>query len=617
MDRRLLTCAVFLCLAAAAGADTGYGSAYIGAFMNEGGAAKWLTYRELGAEHPAVAMSAEDVDIYLYADAAAVDARFTFINDGPAATIPMVYPLRMELKNKADCDLVISAREGGEWRRLPFDAATPGSSEDEGDYDLARFDLPFAAGETKEIRCTYRAPYGFYWEGYYAPLWQGGGGARYPGAEEGAGTSLTSFCPYVLSSGATWKGPIGRGRIAYHITPEVTWEHFLAADGKALVNGSGGCMDPNASYGPNFLAFAAERGIRFALEPEALVLTFEGLEPVGTGDGAGGLYSFENNGIAVAIAPHRAEGVAASSVLAGESGVSLKRPGNKDGVWAEGVAGDGVGEWLRLSAGAGFPEGVPYEGAVTLRGLHVYGGYHARPPRFGMDLFYQNGAPAAVTVAAALAGKEVFRRSYDLAKAETAAAASPPLAASYLDFGGPVKCDALTLTIEGARPGEKWADTCVSGVIPIPYDDRTHHRASTTLIETPADLARYHAAKVSDGKAGSCWAEGAAGAGAGEWLEMAWEKPRTVSGVEVLPGFASDAATWKANSRPAAIRLEFYRGAEKAGEQELALADEMTPQRFPLTAGEIDGVTRLRLTVEKITAGEKYQDTCISEVKVF
>lgn len=157
----------------------------------------------------------------------------------------------------------------------------------------------------------------------------------------------------------------------------------------------------------------------------------------------------------------------------------------------------------------------------------------------------------------------------------------------------------------------------MSEVIPVPYDNRTHHRASTTLIETPADLARYHAAKVSDGKAGSCWAEGAAGAGTGEWLEMAWEKPRALSGVEVLPGFAGDAVTWKANSPPAAIRLEFYRGGEKAGEQILTLADEMTSQRFPLTAGASDGVTRLRLTVEKVTVGDKYEDTCISEVKVF
>jgi len=618
MNVRLLMGAAVVCLAATAAADTGYGSAYIGAFMNEGGAEKWLVYRDLGAEHKTVAMAAEDINIYLYADAAAVDACFTLTNDGPAVSVPMVYPLRTSVRNHADRDVDVFVKDGGEWRRTSFEVDAPAPGESEQDYDFARFAVAFAAGETKEIRCTYRAPYGFYGEGNGTPLWQGGGGAHYPGYGGGPETSLTSLCPYVLSSGATWKGPIGRGRIAFHMTPEVTWEHLLAADGKAFVNGSRECLDPDEPYGPTFLDFAAAHNIRFAVEPDALVLAFEGLEPVGEGEGAGGLFSFEGRGMPLAIAPYWAEAGRASSVLDEGGEVSRTRPSNADGVWVEGAAGDGIGEWLSLTVGAGLtPLTAQYEGPATLQGIRLYGGYHAMPPRYGTELFYQNGAPSAVTVAALVHGDEVFRRSYDLTPSDTAAAVLPPLAASYLDFGGPVECDAVKVTIDAARPGEKWADTCVSGVVPVPYDSRTHHRASTTLVETPADLVRYHAAKVSDGRADTCWAEGAAGPGAGEWLELAWAKARAVAGVEVLPGLAKGEDTWRANGRPAILRLTLYRGAEKAGEQELTLADEMTSQRFPLTAGKVDGVTRVVLTIDKITAGEKYEDTCISEVKVF
>ena len=81
--------AVIVCAAALAGgafADTGYGSAYIGAFMQKDAFDNWWEWVEQGIEHPTVRMVEENVDIYLHRAEATVFAEFVFENGGDATT---------------------------------------------------------------------------------------------------------------------------------------------------------------------------------------------------------------------------------------------------------------------------------------------------------------------------------------------------------------------------------------------------------------------------------------------------------------------------------------------------------------------------------------------------
>jgi hypothetical protein len=256
-------------------------------------------------------------------------------------------------------------------------------------------------------------------------------------------------------------------------------------------------------------------------------------------------------------------------------------------------------------------------GPVKLAGVHLYGGYHSTPPRYATDLFERNGAPSAVTVAAFLSGKEVFRRGYALAELSEADPSSPNIGNVYLPFGGPVECDEIMISIDAVRPGSEWDDTCISGVLPVKYDDRLHHRASSVLVEKPYALCRFHPIKVSDGRAGTCWAEGAPGNGVGEWLEISLPEGRGVGGLEIVNGFASDEDTWRANGRPAEVRVELYRDGVNVSGQTITLEDTADRQEFFFKAGTLDGITAVRLTVDGVYAGEKYDDTCISEIKLF
>jgi hypothetical protein len=280
------------------------------------------------------------------------------------------------------------------------------------------------------------------------------------------------------------------------------------------------------------------------------------------------------------------------------------------------VAGDGVGEWVRMRVQPGDEiAGVP--DPMTLGGVHLYGGYHSASPDYSTDLFYRNGAPSAVTVAAFLSGKEVFRRAYDLAEFSAADPASPNIGSVYLPFGGRVKCEELTVTIDAVRAGTEWDDTCISGVVPVAFDDRLHYGASSVLVEKPYALCRYHAVKAGDGRADTCWAEGASGNGVGEWLEISFPQSRGVGGLEVVSGFAGSEETRRANGRPAELRVELYREGAKVSEEILTLEDTADRQEFFLKAGTLDGITAARITVSAVYAGEKYDDTCISEIEFF
>ena len=176
-------------------------------------------------EKTSVAMTAEEVDITLKADAVAVRAVFHLENTGDATKLDVGFPdvvwpsnyssngppkgvssrrLR-EFIARVDGDVVAHSHRYIRSSESPF--AKDRRSGDEDAWLLAGWmlwDMSFEPGQKRKVEVTYRVPY----QETYAPTLLG---AR-------------TFT-YVLKTGAAWKGPIGKALIAVGFTGGITALH--------------------------------------------------------------------------------------------------------------------------------------------------------------------------------------------------------------------------------------------------------------------------------------------------------------------------------------------------------------------------------------------------------
>ncbi len=590
----------------AAYADTGWSPAYIGSVAH--GECENYDYGAAVKEHPSIVMVEEEVDVYLHAAEITVRAEFSFINDGPATTVDMFYPLRWGYKSTHAIDFAVYEQsDEGSLKPILFTEENPWEG-----CSIARWDLPFKAGEAKEIVCVYLASYGgeagsgfVRWQMDDYDCWEKvRNGYTYEHVLQGGEFD------YTVTTGAGWKGPIGKGRIVFHTTEEVSWEDLIDSDGKLF---GGGVFENEYD-----MEYIKQNDISISIESTSLVFSFEDLEPAQEILVYGFMYA--------AIDRVGVSGKEASSTLPGDGTYSydVKNMSGFESLfselqsgfhaWSEGVPGDGIGEWVKLDVhpvGPAEAHGEP----LLVKGIRFYGGFHSDPDNVSTDLFYKNGAPSAITVEVFDSGARTAERSFDLAAFSEVQDGSFNIGSVYLPFEEPVKCDQITITIDKVRSGSEWADTCISNVVPVIHDPRTHHCASTVLVETLTDVCRYHPIKIDDGNLNTCWVEGADGDGIGEWAELKWESSHNLSNVFISSGFAGDETLFRENNRPKRLKMElFSQSGELLDTSHLDLKDAKDVQAFPVGDSGLDGVKRIRFTIEDVYPGAKYDDTCIAEI---
>jgi|GEM_PF-1522035 len=604
---------VVIFVVTAVNADVGWAPAYIGsaAHGQPEDYERVGFYRVVGEnvvrEHPSVRMVDERVDIYLHRCGATVEAEFRFVNDGAATTVDMFYPLTWS-KSAVGYDFELYKVENdGTIKTLDFDI--PKHAEDEIDHETAAvWAMPFESGEEIRVLCRYVAGYGWTTEGYNQPRWQ-------------LETQEEGLCPYsaryIIDTGGAWKGPIGHGIIAFHTTDEIVWEDLIDYEGLSYLNGSGDMPDGTWD------AFKQNDDIAVKVIGDSLIIEFDNIETCTESFDA--VSDLLGGGLPISMVGHPGRGglevplkSSASSVLSEGSDYiyEIKRMGYDTlrgfHAWSEGVAGDGQGEWVKVEIYVDENVIKP----ARLKGIHLYGGFHSNPERPQNDLFYKNGAPSAVTVDLYRDGKVVHTESFDLVELSAAQDGSFNVGSVYLGLNKPIECEEVRVTIDEVRAGSEWDDACISEIEPIFVDGRIRHMASSCLVESPGDICRFHPIKIDDGDPATCWAEGVLGPGIGEWVEMSWEIPRDVTGFTILPGFARDEGTWLANGRPADVKVELYRQDECVYEESFALEDVMAEQTFDFALGEFEDVDRCRFFIEEVYRGGKYDDTCISEIRL-
>ncbi len=131
----------------------------------------------------------------------------------------------------------------------------------------------------------------------------------------------------------------------------------------------------------------------------------------------------------------------------------------------------------------------------------------------------------------------------------------------------------------------------------------------------------YNAANLFDKNPGTTWQEGKGDAGIGEWVEVTFPDPVSVS-VSMINGFAKkdprfakygeEGDLYVLNNRVKSMRVEYTGADGKTGTRTISLEDK----RWDLQdAGIYDNVKKLRFIIESVYKGSKWNDTAVAELQ--
>jgi len=140
--------------------------------------------------------------------------------------------------------------------------------------------------------------------------------------------------------------------------------------------------------------------------------------------------------------------------------------------------------------------------------------------------------------------------------------------------------------------------------------------ASSTLEENPGNPDEFIPTNVLDGVDATCWAEGgkesdyAYGSGYEEFIGFAWSEPINIESIKILPGFAIEKDIWRAYNRPKSITIYTMNN-----EYTFTLEDEMSEQQYKFPDEGLKGIRHLKIVMNEVYPGDKYDDTCISEIE--
>jgi len=117
--------------------------------------------------------------------------------------------------------------------------------------------------------------------------------------------------------------------------------------------------------------------------------------------------------------------------------------------------------------------------------------------------------------------------------------------------------------------------------------------------------------KAIDGDWATCWAEAAQGPGVGEWIRVLWLTQEVPTYVSVLPGWAKNKARWENNPRIKVAEIVLSNGYR----QDAHFEDKMQMQMVALNNSQ--PADWLKIVIQEVYPGKRFEDTSISEIKVF
>ena len=190
-----------------------------------------------------------------------------------------------------------------------------------------------------------------------------------------------------------------------------------------------------------------------------------------------------------------------------------------------------------------------------------------------------------------------------------------PLGAQVLAYGG--EGDFYRVEYAGMR-GYVHADYLSTE--PAPFSmrlagDPGYARLDTSAIEAYASSEQvdqygyYAAANANDADPSTAWAEGAGGAGEGEWLSLFFSEQK-VAGFAIRAGYQRSADTYNANGRPADIRVSVAGESDCTVTLDDARGEQVVLFSYPVVTDY------LSIEISSVYGGASNAYTCISDVRV-
>ncbi|MEK5322170.1 discoidin domain-containing protein [Paenibacillus sp. FSL L8-0644] len=130
--------------------------------------------------------------------------------------------------------------------------------------------------------------------------------------------------------------------------------------------------------------------------------------------------------------------------------------------------------------------------------------------------------------------------------------------------------------------------------------------ASSTLPDQAGNS--YAARNIMDGDASTAWCEGVKGDGIGEWIKIDFGSMQELKGFELINGLAKSSKAFQANNRVKRMKLEFSNG------QTMMIDNDFISNEFldnPIHTSFV------KIMIEAVERGSKYNDTCMSEIRFF
>ena len=129
----------------------------------------------------------------------------------------------------------------------------------------------------------------------------------------------------------------------------------------------------------------------------------------------------------------------------------------------------------------------------------------------------------------------------------------------------------------------------------------------------------YHPSYVLDENPATAWVEGAAGFGIDESITIPLSAVRVARAIRlrIWNGYQKSMHLWTKNAMPSRVRITVFdpRGAQVAS-PERELARQLGPQEVVVELPPGSGVGSVRLTILSVYEGQKYDDTCVSDILV-
>ncbi|MGN9167659.1 hypothetical protein DX902_03640 [Paenibacillus jamilae] len=130
-------------------------------------------------------------------------------------------------------------------------------------------------------------------------------------------------------------------------------------------------------------------------------------------------------------------------------------------------------------------------------------------------------------------------------------------------------------------------------------------KASSTLPSKGTQT--YDAKNLVDRDSSTAWCEGVNGNGEGETIVLDLGSLQKVNGIQIINGYAKSEKSYRENNRVQQLKLEFSDGSS------LEMNDFNTRKKFK----EPIHTSFIKLTILSVERGTKYQDTCISDIRLF